>query len=135
MSEHDDAVGPVEPVEHRDDETTHAGLKEQETPEATEPDEDEQTEAERADEEYRDNRRLPGPGDKDYDPRTDKLLTNSVFVDQVREEMSHSDDKASPTWEALYAEWDKANPEVPDDAELEEDENEEDEDENSTREF
>lgn len=93
-----EGVGPAEPVE-----TTDVV----ETPEATEP---ELTEAEQVDAEFRATRRLAGPGDEGYDPKLDKLLPNTVLIEQVALEMGYSDGKASPTWEALYAEWDKANP-------------------------
>lgn len=115
MSENE-GVGPVETT----DEETH--------PVAVGPivDTPEATEAEQKDAEYRENRRLPGPGDEDYDPKLDKLLPNTVLIEQVEIEMRNSDGKASPTWEALYAEWEKANPEVDEDAELvEDDENDE----------
>lgn len=121
MTEHE-PVGPVEPVEHPEEPTT-TPLQEQETPEATEENDtdDEKTETEKADENYRNNRRLAGPGDEDYDPKLDRLIPNSVLVEQVEIEMRNSDGKASPTWEALYAEWEKENPE---DVEEEEDDGE-----------
>lgn len=85
-------------------------LDDVETPEAVET--DEPTEGEQKDQETRDGRRKKGPGTEGYDPALDDLIPNSFLVDQVRAEMTHSEGKSSPTWDALYEEWCKANPET-----------------------
>lgn len=69
-------------------------------------------EAEEADEEYRQSRRLDGPGVEGYNPKSDPLLVNTVLQEAVAHELTLSEGLSSPTWDALYAEWEKANPET-----------------------
>lgn len=84
-----------------------------ETPEEEPPvaPEEAPTDGEMADEEYRQNRRLDGPGVEGYDPETDPLLPNSVLREAVQHELTLSEGKSSPTWDALYEAWCMANPE------------------------